>query len=77
MASTTDRRILAINKAISNSAYDEEIDEQKYEPFLDGKYKTFAEAFEGGYNRQRGRIIFGILLIIVLGIIYLKLKKKK
>jgi hypothetical protein len=76
MASTTDRRIIAINNAIRNSAYDEEIDEQKYEPFFDGNYTT-AEAFEGGYNRQRGRIIFGILLIVVLGIIYLKLNKKK
>lgn len=67
MSSTTDRRILAINRAIVRSAYDEEIDERTYTK----------EPFEGGYNRQRGRIIFGILFIILLGILYMKLKKRK
>ena len=67
MSSTTDRRILAINRAIVRSAYDEEIDERTYTK----------EPFEGGYNRQRGRIIFGILFIILLSVLYMKLKKRK
>lgn len=67
MSSTTDRRILAINREIVRSAYDEDIDERTYTK----------EPFEGGYNRQRGRIIFGVLFIILLGILYMKLKKRK
>ena len=66
MSSTTDRRIQAINRAIRDSAYDEEIDERTYSK----------EAFEGGYNRQRGRIIFGILFIVLLSILYMKFKKR-
>lgn len=58
MASTTDKRIIAINRAINNTTYDQDIDERTYEPF------------DGGYNRQRGRIIFGIILVILLYIIY-------
>lgn len=67
MSSTTDRRIQAINQAIIRSAYDEDIDERTYTK----------EPFEGGYNRQRGRIIFGILLIVLLSILYMKFKKRK
>ncbi len=67
MSSTTDRRIFAINQAIVRSAYDEEIDERTYTK----------EPFEGGYNRQRGRIIFGVLFIIMLIILYMKFKKRK
>jgi hypothetical protein len=67
MSSTTDRRIQAINRAIRDSAYDEEIDERTYNK----------EAFEGGYNRQRGRVIFGILFIVLLSILYMKFKKRK
>jgi hypothetical protein len=67
MSSTTDRRIQAINQAIIRSAYDEEIDERTYTK----------EPFEGGYNRQRGRLIFGVLFIILLGMLYMKLKKRK
>ena len=67
MSSTTDRRIYAINRAIVRSAYDEEIDERTYTK----------EPFEGGYNRQRGRIIFGILFIVLLSVLYMKLKKRK
>ena len=67
MSSTTDRRIHAINRAIVRSAYDEEIDERTYTK----------EPFEGGYNRQRGRIIFGVLFIIVLWILYMKFKKRR
>lgn len=67
MSSTTDRRIQAINQAIIRSAYDEEIDERTYTK----------EPFEGGYNRQRGRIIFGVLFIILIVILYMKLKKRK
>lgn len=67
MSSTTDRRILAINQAIIRSAYDEEIDERTYSK----------EPFTGGYNRQRGRIIFGVLFVIVLWILYMKFKKRK
>jgi hypothetical protein len=65
MSSSTDRRILAINRAIARSAYDEEINEQLYEPF------------EGGYNRQRGRYIFAILLLAILFILYVKYKQHK
>lgn len=67
MSSTTDRRIRAINQAIIRSAYDEEIDEQTYNK----------EPFTSGYNRQRGRIIFGILFVMVIGILYMKFKKRK
>ena len=67
MSSTTDRRIQAINQAIIRSAYDEDIDERTYTK----------EPFEGGYNRQRGRIIFGILFIVLLSILYMKFKKRK
>jgi hypothetical protein len=67
MSSTTDRRIQAINRAIVRSAYDEDIDERTYTK----------EPFEGGYNRQHGRIIFGILFIILLCVLYMKFKNRK
>lgn len=67
MASTTDRRIQAINQAIAKQTHDKEIDERTFNK----------EPFDGGYNRQRGRIIFALLFIILLGLLYVKYSKNR